>query len=171
MKHTGIMLLYTLVFNVISVVGYFFSRLLSHNSSEFIWIVFGILHLWFTILFFSFVPLIHVSNDKNIKTDLLLYFIILSILSVITYFCGLETDNWFIYLLLDSAYISDLLSSFAGYFCFYLFTGAIKTYCLYKNISRKTISDKRLKLCVALLILIVVFNIVSWLVMAFSQFT
>ena len=142
-KRTGIFLLYTLVFNIISFMFYFIPAFANQNFTGIVWILFGITQICFTVLYFSNVPLLKVSYEKGVKTDLLIYFFILCILSIVIAFYRAETDSWFTYIFFNTFYplISvSLLDNIKVYIFVYIAENAIKTYCLYRNTKNKHFS-------------------------------
>lgn len=143
-KRIGILLLHTLVFNVISFMLYFIPAFLSHNFTGIIWIVLGIIQIIFTVVYFSKIPLFKVSYEKKgLKSDLLIYFIILSVLSIVIAIYRFKTDSWFTYIFFNTFYpfaLNSLLDNIKVYVFLYISENAIKTFCLYKNFMKKSIS-------------------------------
>lgn len=155
-KQTGSLLLYTVVFNAVSFVFYFVPAFFSHNFNGIIWIIFGIIQILFTVVYFSKIPLSKVSYEKGLKADLLIYFVILSALSIAVVFYRFKTDSWFTYIFFNTFYpfaLTSLLDNIKFYIFLYISENAIKTYCLYRNVMKKSISATVLK---ALTILIIV---------------
>lgn len=173
-KQVSILLLYTLVFNIISFIGYFIPAFFSHNFTGAIWLIFGILQLCFTILFFSAVPLTKMSNEKSVKDDLILYFIILSVLSsIIAIYMYTEGGSWFEYIFFNTFYpfiFTNLLDNLAVYICICLFENAIKTYCLYKNILCKSVLKKNSDISILVLALMVILYIVFFVLLQINVF-
>lgn len=143
-KRTGIFLLYTLVFNIISFLFYFIPAFANHNFTGIVWILFGITQICFTVLYFSNVPLFKVSYEKGAKTDLLIYFFILCILSIVIAFYRAETDSWFTYIFFNTFYpltsSVSLLDNIKVYIFVCIAENAIKAYCLYRNTKNKHFS-------------------------------
>lgn len=158
LKRIGTFLIYTLVFNIISFAIYFFHAFFSHNFEGIIWLVFGIAQICFTILFFNKVPLPKASNEKGFKTDLLLYFIILCILSIVIAISRENNGSWFNYIFFNTyftfAIYFDTLGVFIG---IYIIENILKTYLIYTNISKKTLSKP---LCITLSVIMILAYIV-----------
>lgn len=142
-KRIGILLLYTLVFNVISFIIYFIPAYLSHSFTGIIWIVLGIIQIFFTAIYFLKIPLSKVSYDKGLKFDLVIYFLILSALSIAVAFYRFETDSWFSYIFFNTFYpftFISLLDNIKVCIILFLSENALKAYCIYKNFMKKPVS-------------------------------
>lgn len=170
-RQIGSFLLYTIVFNVVSFVFYFVPAFLSHNFDGIIWIIFGIIQILFTVAYFSKIPLSKVSYEKGLKIDLLIYFVILSVLSIVIVFYKFKTDSWFTYIFFNTFYsfaLTSLLDNIKLYVILYIFENAIKTYCLYRNVTKKSISATVLKILTILIVVmyilfvVVLLPIFSW---------
>ncbi len=158
LKRLSTFLIYTLVFNVTSFVGYFSLAFASHHFEGAIWLVFGIVQICFTILFFNKIPLFKISNEKGYKTDLLLYFIILCVLSIVA---ATYRSSRLAYIFFNTYYtfplsssLFDTLGIFTG---IYIIENAIKTYLLYTNISKKSLPKP---ICITLSVIMILTYIV-----------
>lgn len=148
---TGTFLLYTLVFNVVSFILYFIPAFSTHTFEGVVWLPYGILQIVFTVFFFRNVPLPKLSYDKGTKLDLLLYFIIISIISVAIIFYKYKVGNdWFTFTYFNTFYhligSTSWFDNMGMYIFMWIAENIIKTCCLYKNTlgeskaSAKTIS-------------------------------
>lgn len=145
-KHIGTFLLYTFAFNVISFVLYFLPAFANHNFEGSIYLFFGIIQLCFTMLVFRNIPMPKTTDKKGVRSELIIYFIIISILSVAAAFYRWETGNWSS-LMFFNTFFSFTLTSFLDelyiYIIFYLIENIIKTYFIYKRISKPPVSKKQ----------------------------
>ena len=148
---TGTFLLYTFVFNVVSFILYFIPAFSTHTFEGAAWLPYGILQIIFTVFYFKNVPLPKSSSDKGTKLDLLLYFVIISIISVAIIFYKYKVGNdWFTFTYFNTFYhligSTSWLDNMGMYIFMWIAENIIKTYCLYKNAlgkskaSAKTIS-------------------------------
>lgn len=122
---------------------YFIPAFANHNFTGIVWMLFGITQICFTVLYFSNVPLLKVSYEKGVKTDLLIYFFILCILSIVIAFYRAETGSWFTLIFFNTFYpltLSSLPDNIKVYIFVYIAENAIKTYCLYRNAKNKHFS-------------------------------
>ncbi|MDE5604021.1 MAG: hypothetical protein K2I73_00375 [Eubacterium sp.] len=159
LKRIGTFLIYTLIFNVVSFSIYFFHAFLAHKFEGAIWLVFGIAQICFTILIFNKILLPKISNEKGIKIDLFLYFIILCILSIVA---AIYRSDWFAHIFFNTYYTFPLSSSIFDdtlgvYIGIYFIENALKTYLLYTNISKKLLSKP---ICIALSVIMILAYIV-----------
>lgn len=161
-KRISIFLLYTLVFNTISFMLFSFLETYEHYYEAIILLVYGIVQICFTILFFNKVPLPKTSNKKDIKTDLLIYFLILCIASALA-----EMGIGIIFLMpntytfLLSFNSLSATSELYAYLSILIIENALKTFMLYTNISKKTLSKP---ICIVLSV-IMVLPIIAFLVL------
>ena len=165
---TGTFLLYTLVFNVVSFILYFIPAFFTHTFNGIVWLPFGILQVIFTVLFFKNTPLPKVSYDKGTKSDLLLYFLIISALSILVAFYRFETDSWFTYIFFNTFHpltSSKLLDSIGPYIFVCVAENTIKTFCLYQNtLNKSKMSAKVLsRVSVALIVLYFAYAVVLFI--------
>lgn len=157
----GTFLGYTLVFNILSFVFYFVPAFAAHDFYGPVFLIFGIAQICFTILFFNKVPLPKVSNEKGLKTDLVLCFIILSVLSIIAAIWRVQTDSWSSYIFFNNYFTftlsADFLDTLGVIIGIYIIENAIKIFLFYTNISKKSLSKP---ICIALSIIMIVAYIV-----------
>lgn len=157
----GTFLGYTLVFNITSFIFYFIPAFAAHDFYGPVFLIFGIAQICFTILFFNKVPLPKASNEKGLKTDLVLYFIILSVLSIIAAIWRVQTDSWSSYIFFNNYFTftssADFLDTLGVIIGIYIIENAIKTFLFYTNISKKSFSKP---ICIALSIIMIVAYIV-----------
>ena len=166
LKRIGTFLIYTLGFNIVSFILYFTLAFSSHYFEGIVWVVFGTMQICFTILFFNKIPLYKISNEKGIKKDLLLFFIILCALSIIAEIFRLETDSWFSYVFLNTYFTFSSASIFNTYIGIYIIENALKTYLLYTNISKKTLAKP---ICIVLGVIMVLAVIATILLLVIFQ--
>ena len=174
---TGTFLLYTLVFNVVSFILYFIPAFCTHTFEGVAWLPYGILQVIFTVLFFKNVPLPKSSSDKGTKLDLILYFIIISIVSVAVIFYRYKIGNdWFTFTYFNTFFhligSTSLFDNMGMYIFMWITENIIKTYCLYKNASGKSkVPAKTIsRVSVALIVLYFVF-VVFLFILSVSQFS
>lgn len=118
---------------------YFVPAFVSHNFTGIHWVILGIIQIPFTVLYFLKIPLSKVSYEKGLKIDLVIYFLILSILSVVAAFYRFETDRWFTYIFFNTFHTlakTSLLDNINFYIFVCIAENAIKTYCLYRNVMK-----------------------------------
>lgn len=158
LKRIGSFLGYTLAFNIISFIFYFLPAFAAHDFYGPVFLIFGIAQICFTILFFNKIPLFKISNEKGYKTDLLLYFIILCVLSIVA---ATYRSSWLAYIFFNTYYtfplsssLFDTLGIFTG---IYIIENAIKTYLLYTNISKKSLPKP---ICITLSVIMILTYIV-----------
>lgn len=158
LKRIGSFLGYTLAFNIISFIFYFLPAFAVHDFYGPVFLIFGIAQICFTILFFNKIPLFKISNEKGYKTDLLLYFIILCVLSIVA---ATYRSSWLAYIFFNTYYtfplsssLFDTLGIFTG---IYIIENAIKTYLLYTNISKKSLPKP---ICITLSVIMILTYIV-----------
>lgn len=161
LKRIGSFLGYILAFNIISFIFYFLPAFAAHDFYGPVFLIFGIVQICFTILFFNKVPLPKALNEKGLKTDLVLCFIILSVLSIIATIRRVQTDSWLAYIFFNTYYtfplsssLFDTLGIFTG---IYIIENAIKTYLLYTNISKKSLPKP---ICITLSVIMILTYIV-----------
>ena len=167
---TGTFLLYTLAFNVVSFVLYFVPAFFTHTFEGVAWLPYGILQLVFTVFFFRNIPLPKLSYDKGTKLDLILYFIIISIVSVAVIFYKYKIGNdWFTFTYFNTFYhligSASWFDNMGIYIFMWITENVIKTYCLYKNASGKSkASAKKIsRVSVALIVLYFVYAVVLFI--------
>lgn len=157
----GTFLGYTLAFNILSFVFYFVPAFAAHDFYGPVFLIFGIAQICFTILFFNKVPLPKASNEKGLKTDLVLYFIILSVLSIIAAIWRVQTDSWSSYIFFNNYFTftssADFLDTLGAIIGIYIIENAIKTFLFYTNISKKSLSKP---VCIALSVIMILVFIV-----------
>ncbi len=158
LKRIGSFLGYTLAFNIISFIFYFLPAFAAHDFYGPVFLIFGIAQICFTILFFNKIPLFKISNEKGYKTDLLLYFIILCVLSIVA---ATYRSSWLAYIFFNTYYtfplsssLFDTLGIFTG---IYIIENAIKTYLLYTNISKNSLPKP---ICITLSVIMILTYIV-----------
>lgn len=135
---TGTFLLYTLVFNVVSFILYFIPAFSTHTFEGVAWLPYGILQIIFTVFYFKNVPLPKSSSDKGTKLDLLLYFVIISIISVAVIFYKYKVGNdWFTFTYFNTFYhligSTSWFDNMGMYIFMWIAENIIKTCFLYKN--------------------------------------
>lgn len=161
LRRIATLLTYTLVFNIISFAFYFILAFSSHNFEGMIWFVFGMAQVFFTVLFFSKIPVSKISEEKGLKTDLAVYFAVLCALSIVAAILRLETGSWSSFIFFNTFHpltLSSLLDFLSIYIGVYIIENAIKTYCLYKNMIHKSISKLwSIILTVIMVLLLLVF--------------
>ena len=157
-KRLSVFLLYTLVYNTISSGIYVFQQTFLHNSESIGWFVFGIAQVCFTILFFNKVPLPKVSNEKQLKTDSLIYFLILCVASSLA-----EMGIGIIFLLPNTYTFSLPFDSLPETAKLYIYLGicltenALKAFMLYTNSLKKPLSKA---VCIILGVIMIIAYIV-----------
>lgn len=163
-RQIGSFLLCTLAFNVVSFVFYFFPAFFCHDFTGIHWMALGIIQILFTVVYFSKIPLSKVSYEKGLKFDLVIYFLILSALSIAVAFYRFETDRWFTYIYFNTFHIltkTSLLDNIVFYIFVCIAENAIKTYCIYRNVMNKSISKTAFKvLSILILVLYLLFIMV-----------
>lgn len=156
-RQIGSFLLYTLAFNVVSFVFYFVPAFGNHDFTGTHWMALGIIQILFTVVYFSKIPLSKVSYEKGLKIDLVIYFLILSVLSVVMAYLRADTSPWFT-LIYTNTFFTLTLSDFLDYITVYIFVyiaeNAVKTYCLYKNVLNKSISKTAFKVLSILIVVL-----------------
>ncbi len=170
-RQIGSFLLYTLAFNVVSFVFYFVPAFACHDFIGIQWIALGIIQILFTVVYFSKIPLSKVSYEKGLKFDLVIYFLILSALSIAVAFYRFETDRWFTYIYFNTFHTltkTSLLDNIVFYIFVCIAENAIKSYCIYRNVMNKSISKTTFKILSILIIVLyllfvmVLLPIISW---------
>lgn len=170
LKRIGTFLGYTLVFNITSFMFYFIPAFAAHDFYGPVFLIFGIAQICFTILFFNKIPLPKASEDKSLKTDLVLCFIILSLLSIIAAIWRVETDSWSSYIFFNNYFTftssADFLDTTGAIIGIYIIENAIKTYLLYTNFLKKSLSKP---ICIALSIIMLVAYIVFFFMLVIIE--
>lgn len=163
---TGTFLLYTLAFNIISFILYFLPAFFTHTFEGIAWLPYGILQVIFTVFFFKNVPLPNSTSEKGTKLDLILYFIIISIVSIAIIFYKYKVGNdWFTFTYFNTFYHLIGSTSWFDTMGMYIFMwtteNTIKTYCLYKNAfgESKTSAKVISRVSVTLVVLYFVFAV------------
>lgn len=155
-KRISTFLIYTLSFNVISYIFSYPLDTYGHYFEKMIFLVVGITQICFTILFFNKIPLYKTSNNREIKKDLLLYFLILCVLSIAAALFRIILGNSFICIFFNTYFTFTVSASFFNTSILYIgiciIENAIKTYLLYTNISKKTLSKP---ICIALSVIMI----------------
>lgn len=167
---TGTFLLYTLVFNVVSFILYFLPAFFTHTFEGVAWLPYGILQIIFTVFYFKNVPLPKSSSDKGAKLDLLLYFVIISIISVAIIFYKYKIGNdWFTFTYFNTFYhligSTSWFDTMGMYIFMWITENIIKTYCLYKNASGKSKASAKTisRVSVALIVLYFAYAVVLFI--------
>lgn len=156
-RQIGSFLLCTLAFNVVSFVFYFVPAFASHDFTGIHWMALGIIQILFTVVYFSKIPLSKVSYEKGLKLDLLIYFLILSALSIAVAFYRFETDRWITYIYFNTFHTltkTSLLDNIVFYIFVCIAENIIKTYCLYRNVMNKSISKTAFKVLSILIVVL-----------------
>lgn len=161
---TGTFLLYTLVFNIVSFILYFIPAFFTHTFEGVAWLPYGILQLVFTVFYFKNVPLPKSASDKGTKLDLILYFILISTVSVAVIFYKYKVGNdWFTFTYFNTFYhligSASWFDNIGMYIFMWITENIIKTYCLYKNASGKSKASAKTvsRVSVALIVLYFVY--------------
>ncbi|MCI9642136.1 MAG: hypothetical protein HFJ98_05010 [Eubacterium sp.] len=161
LKRIGSFLGYTLAFNIISFIFYFLPAFAAHDFYGPVFLIFGIAQICFTILFFNKVPLPKALNEKGLKTDLVLCFIILSVLSIIATIWRVQTDSWLSYIFFNNYFTftlsADFLDTLGAIIGIYIIENTIKTFLFYTNISKKSLSKP---ICITLSVIMILTYIV-----------
>ncbi|MDE5604022.1 MAG: hypothetical protein K2I73_00380 [Eubacterium sp.] len=139
-KRLSAFLIYTLIFNVVSFIFYFIPAYLAHDFFGAKWLIFGITQIGFTILFFNKVPLFKQSNEKGYKTDLVLYFLIICVLGIAAAIYKSKTNLWFTYIFFNTYFTFDIFNTLWMYIGICITENALKTFFLYRNSSKKSLS-------------------------------
>ena len=163
-KRLSIFLLYTLVFNTISIGAYVVQNILFHDSESIGWAVFGIAQVCFTILFFNKVPLPTTTNKKDIKTDLLVYFLILCVLSALALIdigTIFSSPNTYTFLLPFHFEIKTI--EICANLLVFVIENALKTFLIYTNISKKKLSKP---ICIILGVIMIIAYIIFLFLLA-----
>ena len=169
-QRTGVFLLYTFVFNVVSFILYFIPAFFTHTFEGVAWLPYGILQIIFNVFYFKNLPFPKSTSEKGTKLDLILYFIIISIVSIAIIFYKYKIGNdWFTFTYFNTFYhligSTSWFDNMGMYIFIWITENIIKTYCLYKNTlgkskaSAKTIS----RVSVALIVLYFVYAIVLFI--------
>lgn len=156
-RQIGSLLLYTLAFNIVSFMFYFVPAFACHDFTGIHWIALGIVQILFTVIYFSKIPLSKVSYEKGLKIDLIIYFLILSALSIVVAFYKFETDSWFTYIFFNTFHTltsTSLLDNIMFYIFVCIAENTIKTYCLYRNVMNKSISKTAFKVLSILIVVL-----------------
>lgn len=167
---TGTFLLYTLAFNVVSFILYFLPAFFTHTFEGVAWLPYGILQVAFTVFFFKNMPLPKSVSDKGTKLDLILYFIIISIVSVAIIFYKYKVGNdWFTFTYFNTFYhligSASWFDTMGMYIFMWITENVIKTYCLYKNASGKSKASAKTisRTSVALIVLYFAYAVVLFI--------